>query len=134
LYSVNVTQKQNALIVFQTQVVYTVLHHRLAFVKITPPYVTLSSTLVMLQMVKLALHLVLILPVADNVLLVYMPLLDVYGVTTPIQLDILLVLQIPLALLLVNLSQMLTALLFVKLLLLLMPLILDLYVVFLLIL
>jgi hypothetical protein len=85
-------------------------------------------------MVKLALHLVLILPVADNVLLVYMPLLDVYGVTTPIQLDILLVLQIPLALLLVNLSQMLTALLFVKLLLLLMPLILDLYVVFLLIL
>jgi hypothetical protein len=63
-----------------------------------------------------------------------MPLLDVYGVTTPIQLDILLVLQIPLALLLVNLSQMLTALLFVKLLLLLMPVILDLYVVFLLIL
>jgi hypothetical protein len=85
-------------------------------------------------MVELALHLVLILAIADNVLLVYMPPLDVYGVTTPIQLDILLVLQIPLALLLVNLSQMLTALLFVKLLLLLMPLILDLYVLFLLIL
>jgi hypothetical protein len=82
-------------------------------------------------MVELALHLVLILPIADNVLLVYMSPLDVYGVITHTHL----VHKILLALLLlVILFQMLTVLLFVKLLLLLMLLILDLLVNFLLIL
>jgi len=86
-------------------------------------------------MVELALHLVLILTIADNVLLVYMPPLDVYGVTLPIQLDTKFVHKILLALLLlVILSEMLTVLLFVKLLLLLMLLILDLLVNFLLVL